>query len=989
MNPVNSLDDLGEHAELRQRLISRAAVFEVAPRSLPSVSVYERSRPNTSRRASLIALAAVFVVVTLVGINIVTRRHAVNTSTNTAAVTPAFAQLVPSAVSWTVQPSQTGPTAPAGQGPYYSVDLSQPATPMFGQSTTGAEWTFAPVDLTAHFENPHVSAFGSTVAVTGAVRDSNGGDSTQRLPGAAVSLDGGSTWQRANLPDASSVVDSVVAEENSTSAAGTIISFRIIPNRTDVSPSTGVIHNVVRLFVMTPDDRASARFSEVSLPLPSPSAALVDVYAQATPNGFVAVARFDDPTSDGKDTSIKQLLTSADGTNWSVSSLPRRAAAGSLRLWNGQPVLFSESSAASPGQISDLPPVVDINQSDGSWREVDLGGIVATSCACTPMWSKSYVEAMSANDTLGITVSISVRSGSTERVAFLNTTDGRRWSVDWVDQIAFGNKVTTDWIVSGSSILAHLSVGQPGGTPTSTIPADTSYTVPMLLIGTPNPTTPSTTAPTTTATDQTAPSETTTASVPDAVFVPSQLSLAPVSKSTATLPPGYIVGNIVGSSPFLAWFQPAVDPTSGSSPDPVIVRSSDGLHWQPATAPPILTGHGTAVGYLGEPGIVAMANRFVTLGAIEQPGNASGTVPAVATSVDAGTTWTVQPLPVTAIAGVDPVLDATVSVTSLDGIAADSSRVMVAVSTKAHLDFAALIAHSHIAPNTVDETGATIDFSKATGVGDPATTCAARIPLLGAAGQVLSCPSMTQLGLNQATQTALLGFSSLFMSTNGAPFVEIPMPNPGWQGGNATSAEGLSYESGRFVISRFSWPDITGGAGGTGYPVVDATLTSRDGVAWAPRQLPCGTSPSAPAEGTTADRSVATCQAGAGDSIAGLNGTNFDRLLQLLGADDVGFSPASQVVTADGITIVGLVHKTSDVTDPNNELPPAHTAIVLHSTDGRRWSYDYVGASAAGGAPPTFTEIGVYQAGNRVVVYGADRTAPGKPTFMWVVRSAQ
>jgi hypothetical protein len=147
-----------------------------------------------------------------------------------------------------------------------------------------------------------------------------------------------------------------------------------------------------------------------------------------------------------------------------------------------------------------------------------------------------------------------------------------------------------------------------------------------------------------------------------------------------------------------------------------------------------------------------------------------------------------------------------------------------------------------------------------------------------------------------------------------------------------------------------------------------------------------------------AERSVATCQLGAGDfqlridvgdSTAGWNATSLDRLLPRLGADASWFSPGSQVVTADGITVVGFVQKSSDVPDPNNGSLLKQTAVVLHSTDGRRWSYDYVGASAAGGAPPTFTEIGVYQAGNRVVVYGADRTAPGKPTFMWVVRSAQ
>ena len=48
MNPVDSLDELGDHAELRQRLLMRAAAMEVSPRSLASVSVHESPSASTS-----------------------------------------------------------------------------------------------------------------------------------------------------------------------------------------------------------------------------------------------------------------------------------------------------------------------------------------------------------------------------------------------------------------------------------------------------------------------------------------------------------------------------------------------------------------------------------------------------------------------------------------------------------------------------------------------------------------------------------------------------------------------------------------------------------------------------------------------------------------------------------------------------------------------------------------------------------------------------
>ena len=973
MNPVDSLDELGDHAELRQRLLMRAAAMEVSPRSLASVSVHESPRPHTSRRASIIALAIALVVVTLVGINIVTRRNAVTTPSKLGPVTSLDAELVPSTLQWSVQPTEYTGGEPAGEGPFYSVNHDGPGEGSIGQSDNGVDWTFSPANLDVPFESPKMSVFGSTAVITGATLATLGDSSGQRLPSATVSLDGGTTWRRAYLPGVNTAADSVVAEENSTSATGTVITFRVTPKRNDVSPSTGVVRNHLLVFVMTPDQRSTATFSQISLPAPSPSAVLFDTFAKATPNGFVVVAGYDTAEPGGTHTTTARFLTSVDGTVWSQSALPPRAAqSGRTAYWRGQPVMAGSGPATPPLQAADLRPVIELSQGDGSWLEVDLGGIVTTSCACAPIWSQTLVEAVSANDTVGITVSVRVRSGAADRLALLNTIDGTRWSVDWVDQVASGGSLTTDWIVSGSSILTRLSAAAAASGPAK----------PLLLVGTPISASPGTTEPATTSPDQTDEPGSSVPKAPAATFVLSQLTLTPLPDPSA-LPPGNLIGEVVGNGPFLAWFRPSWNPKAGGDQPARIVRSSDGVHWEFATTPPINPG-----------GIVAIGTRFVAAGVMPQPGNAQGTVAAVATSLDAGNSWTMQQLSVARDPHIEPVLDATVS-TSTNGIAANSSTVMVAVATKTGLDAAALIAHSHLAPNTVDDTGAPIDLSKATGAVAPGGICPG-IALLAASGASFGCPSMTQFGLNQATQTALLGFTALFVSTDGAPFAEVATPNPGWTGGNALASESLAYENGSFVLSRSAGVDIPGGAGGTGYPVVPTALVSRDGTTWTPGVLPCGDFMPTPANGASADRVAATCQVGAGDfrlrvdwgdRVSGWNAVSLDGLLPLLGPDVQWFSPNDAVVTKDGITIVGFVDRTSDVLDPNGDVPRRHTAIVLHSNDGMKWSYRYVGDAGAGSVPPAYTDIGLYKVGNRVVVYAADRGAPGSPTFSWLVRS--
>lgn len=437
-------------------------------------------------------------------------------------------------------------------------------------------------------------------------------------------------------------------------------------------------------------------------------------------------------------------------------------------------------------------------------------------------------------------------------------------------------------------------------------------------------------------------------------------------------------GDVVGTAA-TGYYAVSTDPGRNETTTATLYRSTDGLHWKPAGAPP---------DHLGNPSRLALAaDRLYAVGTIaskaqsraDEPGT-----PVLTSSADGGATWNDHELPIDldAIRRLPDVRAVTLSTS----VAGGDAGVLVAGVTHAQIDVAQ-IAPEGVDPSTLMpepsagglaryevtdvgcsdpegagmETATTVAPDAADATTTAVTTSETAVPGFPGAtscqsyGALAGTYTFTELGVGEPTATAQMGQLHLLASADGSTFTPVSAPElpAGWYVQHALVRR--TPDGYALLVSLLQTDLGTATTGGAEVRQQTLAYTSADGSAWAPiADVPV---PWVDTIDTLADGTLAVAGSdGVGPMFGVLrDGTwHTTRTIDLVGGSaPLGFAPSAQSIGPFGFA---AVVQTGDAVSQDHPVPDTANAgvpttalgidsstarsLLVTSRDGVTWAVD-------------------------------------------------